>query len=130
MRKWNRCCGVAHHARTVACLYPDDLACMTQPGWLAFGGQTGDTGRLAPLVVPQEKVDMAKAKLLEPQRLSVMLAVASPAIGAMGPNAIELSGANGGLSAKGRGAVRYPQSWSQQVCVADQNVNEGPKSIG
>ena len=81
-------------------------------------------------MVPQEKMDMAKAKLLEPQRLSVMLAVASPAIGAVGPNAILLSGVNGGLSAKGRGAVRYPESWFQQVCIADQNVNEGPTSTG
>ena len=97
---------------------------------VSFRGTTGDTGRLAPLEVPQEKMDMAKAKLLEPQRLSVMLAVASPAIGAMEPNAVVLSGVNGGLSAKGRGAVRYPESWSQQVCIADQNVNEGPTSIG
>ena len=58
-------------------------------------GTTGDTGRLAPLEVSLEKMDMAKATLLEPQRLSVMLAVASPASGAMGPNAVELSGANG-----------------------------------
>jgi hypothetical protein len=97
---------------------------------VSFRGTTGDTGRLAPLEVPQEKMDMAKAKLLEPQRLSVMLAVASPAIGAMEPNAVVLSGVNGGLSAKGRGAVRYPESWFQQVCIADPNVNEGPTSIG
>jgi hypothetical protein len=92
-------------------------------------GTTGDTGRLAPLEVPQGKMDMAKAILLEPQRLSVMLAVASPANGAMGPNAVELSGANGGFSAQERGAVQYPEVRSQQVCVADQNVNEGPTSI-
>ena len=72
-------------------------------------GTTGDTGRLAPLGVPQEKMDMAKATLLEPQRLSVMLAVVSPANGTMGPNAVELSGANGGRPAQERGAVQYPQ---------------------
>jgi hypothetical protein len=93
-------------------------------------GTTGDTGRLAPLEVPPEKMDMAKAKLLEPQRLSVMLAVASPANGAMRPNAMVLSRVKGGSSAEGRGAVRYPESRSQQVCDADPNVNEGPKSIG
>jgi len=97
---------------------------------VSFRGTTGDTGRLAPLEVPQEKMDMAKAKLLEPQRLSVIVAVASPAIGAMGSSAMVLSGANGGFPAQGRGAVQYPKSWSQRVCVADQNVNEGPKSIG
>ena len=80
--------------------------------------------------VPQGKVDMAKATLLEPQRLSVMLAVASPANGAMGPNAVVLSGANGGLPAQERGAVRYPEFRSQQVCIADQSANEGPTSIG
>jgi hypothetical protein len=92
-------------------------------------GTTGDTGRLAPLEVPQEKMDMAKATLLEPQRLSVMLAVASPAIGAMGPNAVVLSGANGSFPAKGQGAVQYPKSRPQQVCIADQNANEEPTSI-
>jgi hypothetical protein len=81
-------------------------------------------------VVPQGKMDMAKATLLEPQRLSVMLAVASPAIGAMGSNAILLSGANGGFPTQERGAVRHPEFRSQQVCVADQNANEGPTSIG
>ena len=79
--------------------------------------------------VSLEKMDMAKAKLLEPQRVSVMLAVASPANGAMRPNTTVWSGANGGSPAKGRGAVHYPDSWSQQVCVADPSVNEGPKSI-
>jgi len=72
---------------------------------------------------------MAKATLLEPQRLSVMLAVVSPAIGTMGPNAVELSGANGGLPAQEQGAVRFPEFRSQQVCIADQNANEEPTSI-
>lgn len=75
---------------------------------VSIRGTTGDTGRLAPLEIPQEKMDMAKATLLEPQRLSVMLAVASPAIGAMGPNAVLLSGVNGRSPAKGQGAVQYP----------------------
>jgi len=96
---------------------------------VSFRGTTGDTGRLAPLVVLQEKMDMAKATLLEPQRLSVMLAVVSPAIGTMGPNAVLLSGANSRFSAQERGAVRYPEFRSQQVCIAEQNVNEGPTSI-
>jgi hypothetical protein len=74
-------------------------------------------------------MDMAKATLLEPQRLSVMLAVASPAIGAMGSNAVVLSGANDGSSVQERGAVRYPEVRPQQVCVADQSANEGPTSI-
>lgn len=93
-------------------------------------GTTGDTGRLAPLEVLQEKMDMAKARLLEPQRLSVKVAVASPAIGAMGPSVIVLSDVNGGFPAQGRGAVQFPESRFQQVCIADQNVNEGPTSIG
>lgn len=88
-------------------------------------GTTGNTGRLAPLEVPQGKMDMAKATLLEPQRLSVMLAVASPANGAMGPNAVVLSGANGGLPAQEQGAVQYPEVRSQQVCVADQKRERG-----
>jgi hypothetical protein len=92
-------------------------------------GATGNTGRLAPLEVPQEKMDMAKATLLEPQRLSVMLAVASPAIGAMGSNAVVLSGVTGGFPVQERGAVRYPKIRSQQVCIADQSANEGPTSI-
>jgi hypothetical protein len=96
---------------------------------VSFRGTTGDTGRLAPLEVSQEKMDMAKATLLEPQRLSVMLAVASPASGAMGPNAVLLSGANGRFPAQGQGAVLYPKSWSQQLCIAEPNVNEEPTSI-
>jgi hypothetical protein len=93
-------------------------------------GTTGGTGRLAPLEVSQEKMDMAKARLLEPQRLSVMLAVVSPANGTMRPNTIVLNGAKGASGANGQGAVQFPESGSQQVCVADQNVKEGPKSIG
>ena len=92
-------------------------------------GTTGDTGRLAPLVVSLEKMDMAKATLLEPQRLSVMLAVASPANGAMRPSTIELNRVKGEPFAEGPGAVQYPEPRSQQVCVACQNVNEEPKSI-
>jgi hypothetical protein len=97
---------------------------------VSFRGTTEDTGRLAPLEVLQEKMDMAKAKLLEPQRLSVMLAVASPANGAMRPSAIVLSGAQGEPIAEGQGTVLYPEPRSQQVCIADENANEGPKSVG
>jgi hypothetical protein len=93
-------------------------------------GTTGDTGRLAPLEVSLEKMDMAKAKLLEPQRVSVMLAVASPANGAMRSNTIVLSRVKGEPFAEGPGAVQNPQPRSQQVCVAYRNVNEEPKSIG
>jgi hypothetical protein len=93
-------------------------------------GTTGDTGRLAPLEVSLEKMDMAKAKLLEPQRVSVMLAVASPANGAMRPSTIVLSRAKGEPFAEGPGAVQHLQPRSQQVCVTYRSVNEEPKSIG
>jgi len=92
-------------------------------------GTTGDTGRRTPLEVLQEKMDRAKAILLQPQRLSVMLAVASPANGAMRSSAILWSGVYGERFAEGRGAVQYPEPWSQQICVADKHVNEGPTSI-
>jgi hypothetical protein len=81
------------------------------------------------LEVSLEKMDMAKTKLFEPQRLSVMLAVASPAMGAMRPSTIVLSCAKGELLAEGQEAVQDLESWSQQVCDADNNVSEGPKSI-
>ena len=80
--------------------------------------------------VSLEKMDMAKAKLLEPQRVSVMLAVASPANGAMRPSTIVLSRAKGEPFAEGPGAVQHLQPRSQQVCVTYRSVNEEPKSIG
>jgi hypothetical protein len=82
------------------------------------------------LGVSLEMMDTAKAKLLEPQRLSVMLAVASPANGAMRPSTILFSRGKGELFAEGPRAVQYPKPRSQQVCVAYQSVNEEPKSIG
>jgi len=48
---------------------------------VSFRGTTEDTGRRAPLAVLQEKMDMAKAKLLEPQRLSVSLRSPHPLTG-------------------------------------------------
>jgi hypothetical protein len=41
-----------------------------------------------------------------------------------------MSGAQGELIAEGRGTVQYPEPRPQQVCIADENVNEGPKSVG
>jgi hypothetical protein len=92
-------------------------------------GTTGDTGRLAPLEVLLEKMDMAKAKLLEPQRLSVNVAVASPANGAMEPKRDGVESRERRTIAEGRGAVQYPQPRFQQVCDAYKGVNEEPKSI-
>ena len=48
----------------------------------------------------------------------------------MRPSAIVLSGVQGESIAEGRGTVQYPEPRPQQVCIADDNVNEGPKSIG
>jgi len=46
--KWNRVRGLTHHARTVACLYPDGLTDRTRPSWLAFGEQRGTRGGWLP----------------------------------------------------------------------------------
>ena len=48
----------------------------------------------------------------------------------MRPSAIVRRGAEGEPIAEGRGTVQYPEPRPQQVCIADENVNEGPKSIG
>ena len=78
--------------------------------------------------VPLGKMDMAKAKLLEPQRQSVMLAVASPAIGAMGSNTVVPSGANGGLSAQEPGLSNTPSSGPNRSALQTNTRTRGLRS--
>ena len=63
-----------------------------RPNLVSFRGITGNIGRQALLEGSQNKIDMAKSKMIEPQRVSVLLKVASSVNGAMGfvHNCVEL----------------------------------------